>query len=204
MNLPIKDKDGIPYLSYSQINMFLNDKKSFYNTYILNKPFVSNKYIDFGSKVGNSIRDNDYSLFTKQEQVILSKLERYDLFERKIKINFDSFYLKGYIDSCTNDLSIITDYKTGGINKHIKYDNLGYTQLCYYAIGIKQETGVSVKDATVQFITRESGYNSRLKISNVEPIKINIDISDSRLDYVFYDTIKIAKQIQDFYESNSK
>lgn len=204
MNLPIKDRNGIPYLSYSQINMFLNDKKSFYNTYILNKPFVSNKYIDFGSKVGKCIQENNYSVFTKNEQNVLNKVIRYDLFERKILLNFDGFYLKGYIDSCSLDLKIITDYKTGGQGKDCKYRDLDYTQLCYYALGIKQETGISVDAATVQFITREGGYNKRLKISEVDPISIDIDISDSRLDYVYYNTIKIALEIQSFYESNNK
>jgi len=54
IDLPIKDKNGNSYLSYSAINSFLKDRESFIKTYILKEPFVPNEYTEFGVKVGKS------------------------------------------------------------------------------------------------------------------------------------------------------
>ena len=198
IDLPKKDKHGKSILSYSQINLFLKDKNSFYKTYILKEPFYENKYMRFGSKVDKAIQDNDYCLFTKQEKEALSKVTRLDIFQKSVFINFDEFYMVGFIDTVSSDLTELIDYKTGGVGKDEKYKGLDYTQLCYYAIGLKQETGITPKKASVEFITREA-KNNGLYVSNDPVIKIDVDISQERLDYVYYETIKIAKDIEAFY-----
>ena len=201
MNLPSKDKNGNSYLSYSCISTFLKDKEQFIKNYILNDPFTGNEYTDFGSKVGKALEINDYSNFTEPEVKTLKQVNRLDLFEKKIVINYDSFYLLGFIDSCSFDLTKIIDYKTGGNNKEFIYNDPNYTQLCYYALGIRQETGIRVKDASVEFIRRSGNINTGLRVANEKPITIPIDISEHRLTCVYYDTIKIAKEIELFYEN---
>lgn len=201
MNLPNKDKNGNVYLSYSAINTFLKDKEQFVKTYILKEPFKGNAYTDFGSRVGKALEENDFCLFTKKEESTLKKVTRLDEFERKIILNYDAFYLIGYVDTNTFDLTEIKDYKTGGEGKDIQYSMPEYTQLCYYALGIRQETGINVKKATVEFIQRDGNIRSGLKVADVKPKIIDIDISEQRLKYVYWDTIRIAKEIEQFYEN---
>lgn len=201
MNLPIKDKHGNSYLSYSAINTFLKDREQFIKTYILKEPFIGNAYTNFGSKVGKAIELNDYSTFKPSEQEILTSLKRFDEFEKRIMLNFDSFYLVGYMDSNTFDLTKITDYKTGGAGKEFQYSQFDYIQMCYYALGIRQETGIQVKEATVQFIRRGGNHKTGLFVANEKPIEIPIDLSEDRLKFVYWNTIKVAKEIEIFYEN---
>lgn len=199
MNLPSKDKNGNSYLSYSSISTFLKDKEQFIKTYILKEPFIGNAYTDFGSRVGKALEENDFCLFTKKEESTLKKVNRFDEFERKIILNYDAFYLIGYVDTNTFDLTEIKDYKTGGAGKDLQYSMPEYTQLCYYALGIRQETGINVKKATVEFIQRDGNLHSGLKVSETPPKVIDIDVSEQRLKYVYWDTIRIAKEIEAFY-----
>ena len=199
MNLPSKDKYGNSYLSYSQISTFLKDKEQFLKTYILKEPFTGNEYTEFGSKVGKALETNDYSLFNETEKETLNKLTRLDLFEQRIMINYDSFYLVGYVDTCSSDLTKIIDYKTGGVGKEFQYSNSDYTQLCYYALGIRQETGINVKSASVEFIRRKGNLKTGLKVADEDPIKIKIDLSENRLKCVYWGTIKVAKDIETYY-----
>lgn len=199
MNLPSKDKNGNSYLSYSQISMFLKDKEQFIKSYILKEPFIGNEYTEFGSKVGKALELDVYDNFTDSEIKTLKKVERLDIFEKQISINYDSFYLVGYIDSCSLDMTRIIDYKTGGKGKESQYSDINYTQLHYYALGIRQETGIKVKDASVEFIRRVGSLSSGLKVGSEQPIKIKIDISEQSLKRVYWETIEIAKQIELFY-----
>lgn len=201
LNLPTKDKYGNSFLSYSQISTFLKSKNDYYKTYILREPFYENKYLKFGKKVGNALQENDFSLFTEIERNILTKVTRLDVFERKSILKFDNFYMIGFIDTCSNDLSTIIDYKTGGIGKEFNYIKDEYTQLCYYSLSILQETGKAPSNAYVEFLRRD---NLTMKICDENPITIEVDISENRLNKVFNDTIEIAKNIEEFYLSSSK
>lgn len=201
MNLPSKDKNGNSYLSYSCISSFYKDKDQFIKTYILKEPFLGNEYTEFGSKVGKALETDNYEGFDNSEVEVLKSVTRLDLFEQRININFDSFYFVGYLDSCNNDMTKIIDYKTGGVGKHNNYTGLDYTQLCYYALGIRQETGVKVKEASVEFITRSGSISKGFKVSNTPIIRIDIDLSEERLKYVYWNTIKIAKEIETFYNN---
>ena len=116
--LPKKDKEGIPYISYSQANLW-SDVKG-YNTgmdgkieymlsyfYKVNFPDVG--FGGFGGKVGIALEEGDFSAFSTSEIDTLRKVERLDIFEKEIRIPFDGFYLVGYIDTCTEDLKYIKD-----------------------------------------------------------------------------------------------
>lgn len=201
MNLPIKDKNGNSYLSYSAINSFYKDRAQFIKTYILKEPFKGNPYTDFGNKVGKALEKNDFTGFHEIEVNVLSKVERLDLFEHRININFDSFYLVGYIDTASFDLTKIIDYKTGGNGKELQYFESDYTQMCYYALGIRQETGINVKSASVEFIRRVGSPRTGLFVGNEPSIKIPVDVSENKLKQVYWQTIKMAKEIEVFYEN---
>jgi hypothetical protein len=204
LNLPSKDKCGNSYLSYSQISLFLKDKDEYRKQYIIREPFVGNKYIDFGVKVGKALQENDFSKFNEKESDILKKVTRLDIFERKTILRYDNFYVIGFIDTIDNKLTRIIDYKTGGKKKEFEYQKDNYNQLCYYALSIRQETGITPYFASVEFIRRESNLyqDQHLKVAIEEPIKIECDISEKRLKKVYWETIKIANEISEFYLSN--
>lgn len=203
MNLPSKDKFGNSYVSYSQIQLFLKDEKEYKDRYIDRKPFKSNAYIEFGSKVGKALEDNDMSLFTKSEVEVLNKVTRLDLFERKTVLNYGDFYVLGFIDTISKDFKNIIDYKTGGKDKEYEYTKDSYTQLCIYALSIRQETGITPQTASVEFIRRKGNAYKRevLKIANEDPIIIDVDISYDRLKTVYADTLKVVKDIENFYKN---
>jgi len=200
IDLPIKDKRGNSYLSYSAISLFLSDKQAFYRSYILKEPFT-NKYIEFGSKVGKALETLDFTGFESSEIETLKKVTRLDIFERRTILRYEDFYVIGFVDTCKNDLSEIIDYKTGGKDKEFQYQNSDYTQLHYYALSIRQETGITPKYASVEFIRRFGNMykNIPLSVANEPPIVIEVDISEIRLKKVYWETIKIAKDIEKYY-----
>jgi hypothetical protein len=204
MDLPRKDKYGNSCVSYSQLSTFKRSKDDFYNQYILNTPFISNEYIDFGKKVGESIEKNDFSNFTTSEKETLKKAERLDFFERKITIKYDGFYVIGFIDTCKSDFSKIIDYKTGGVGKHKQYCKNDYNQLQIYALGIRQETGITPIEAEVNFITRKGNLykGENLYVGKGKIIKIDCDLSYNTLKKTYYEVLKTTKQIEKFYKEN--
>ena len=161
LDLPKKDENGISYLSYSQIQLFKRDKNEYLERYILNKPFLGNAYTDFGSKVGEALETNNFKGFSSQEQRTLNKCTRLDEFEKKVNLDFGDFYVLGYIDTNSKDFNEIIDYKTGGRNKEFQYLEDEYTQLCYYALALKQEFGVLPSKAYVNFIRRNGSVKVR-------------------------------------------
>ena len=201
LNLPRKDKNGKSRLSYSQIKCFKENKQEFINRYILNEPFVSNEYIEFGSKVGEALENNNFNNFHELEEDILRRVERLDEFEKFVVLDFGGFIMYGYIDTVSKDLSKIIDYKTGGKKKEFTYLKEDYTQLCYYALALKQEYGVTPELAQVHFIRRGGNLyrNQPLVVAQEDPIIIDVDISEERLKKVYWDTIRIAEEIESFY-----
>lgn len=198
MNLPKKDKYGNPYLSYSQISCFLKNHDEYIERYIFDKPFEGNEYTIFGSKVGEALEKNDFSEFKENEKEVLKKCIRYDLFEYRTILKYDNFYVVGYIDTITKDLTKIIDYKTGGRNKEYEYTKKDYTQLCYYALSLRQMHGVTPVKAEVNFIRRfgNAFKGEKLKVGK-ESFLIDVDISMDRLKSVYWSTIEVAKNIEE-------
>jgi hypothetical protein len=206
MNLPKKDKHGKNRVSYSQIKTFRESKKNFVDRYILNKPFKGNAYTYFGSAIGSALENNNFGYFTESEKMVLLTARRLDLFERAIFLDFPGFYLMGYIDTISNDFSEIIDYKTGGEGKDVKYTAKEYDQIQLYALGIRQETGITPKYGSVEFITRVGNpYKGEvLRVGDAPIKKISIDLSEKRLTEVYYNTIRIVKEIDYFYSEYLK
>lgn len=202
MILPKKDKNGNGYLSYSQIALFKRDRAEYLEQYIIGKKFEGNAYTDFGSNVGNALETNNFEKFTKDEAVILQKATRLDEFERRTILKYDGFYIVGYIDTNKKDYSKIIDYKTGGLKKESQYKDKDYTQLHLYALSLRQETGITPKEASVEFIRRAGNAfrGEKLTVANENPIKIDIDISYNRLKSVYWETLEVAKEIETFYK----
>ena len=203
MNLPRKDKYGVSRLSYSQISLFKRSKSEYYESYIEDKPFKGNQYTDFGNRVGKALEHNDFCLFKKSEQTTLKKVKRLDEFERMVKLNYEGFYIVGFIDTNSKDFTKIIDYKTGGFNKEFQYAEPSYNQLCLYALSLRQETGITPSLASVEFIRRNgNAFKGEALTVGDEVISIPVDISLERLKTVYWDTLKTAKEIEKFYLEN--
>lgn len=204
MNLPKKDKKGNSYLSYSQISLFKRSKQEYYDNYILGKKFEGNEYTEFGSKVGEALENNNFDNFTSAETKVLKKVKRLDEFERPTFLNYEGFYVMGFIDTNSKDFTKIIDYKTGGKNKEREYLKDDYTQLHLYALSLRQKTGVTPKEASVEFIRRGGNAfrGEKLIVANEEPISIDIDINYNKLKKVYWETLQTAKQIEQFYKEN--
>lgn len=203
MNLPKKNKKGESRLSYSQISLFKKDKKEYYERYIVGKPFEGNEYTDFGSKVGEALEHNDFTGFSKQEANILKKVPRLDEFEKGVKLQYEGFYVYGFIDTNRKDYTKIIDYKTGGKKKEFQYSENNYDQLCVYSLALRQKYGVTPTEAEVVFIRRGGNAyrGERLIVADEEPITIPVDVSLKRLKSVYWDILRTAKEIERFYES---
>lgn len=204
MNLPSKDRNGSSYLSYSQISLFKRSKEDYYNSYILKKPFEGNEYTDFGNKVGKALGGNDFSKFKDSEKNVLKNVTRLDQFETCVFLKYDQFYVIGFIDTNSTDMIRIIDYKTGGLKKEFQYQDEDYNQLQIYALAIRQEHGIVVQDASVEFIRRGgNAYRGQnLFVKEEQPIIIEQDLSEERLKSVYWGIIETAKQIEQFYKEN--
>lgn len=204
MNLPKKDKNGVSRLSYSQIATFMNNKNEYYRRYIEKRPFITNEFIEFGSKVGLALEKNDFNLFESDETSVLNKATRLDLFEEPTVLRMKGFNVYGYIDTCTRDFKEILDYKTGKLGNEKKYMSNSYVQLQIYALSIMQQKNVLVNKASVEFITREGNPFRRepLKVSNQDIKVVDIDVSENRLIETKIFIQKIATEIESFYLKN--
>lgn len=200
--LPRKDDQGNSYISYSQLSTFKKDIGDYYNQYVLGKRFEGNVYTEFGSKVGEALEHNDFSKFEPQEQDVLRQVIRLDEFEREVRLHYDGFYVLGFIDTNKADLSHIIDYKTGSEGKEEQYRQDGYTQLCLYALALRQETGVTPSRAHVNFIQRNGnpGKGEPLTVAPAAPQLIPVDISEERLKRVDWETLAVAKKMSEFYQ----
>lgn len=204
MNLPRKDSEGTPYLSYSQIQLFQRDPAEYRKVYIWNEPFEGNEYTEFGSKVGSAIEKNDFSGFEPGEVEVLKKVTRLDQFEREVRLNYEGFYVKGFIDTNSLDLKKVLDYKTGGKGKDKQYREKNYWQVVIYALAIRQETGITPEYGGVEFITRNGNafFDEPLTVAPVAPIKIQVDLSEENLKRVYWDVLRTSKNIERFYIDN--
>jgi hypothetical protein len=200
LRLPRKDKDGNVYISYSQMNKFITDIDGFVETYIEGKPWEGNAYTDFGTKVGEALEHNDFKGFAEREKRILTQVPRLDIFEREIKLKFNGFYVKGFIDTAAYDFRTIADYKTGGKRKEFQYQEDKYSQLALYALGVKQETGIMPEQAKVIFMRRDGNAfkGEKLTLAAEKPLLLDVDISTQRLINVYDETEAVAHEMERF------
>jgi hypothetical protein len=214
--LPRINQDGVPYLSYSQISTWKKSKRDYIRQYFFgetdNKDFLK-PYGDFGHKVGEALENNDFSEFTKKEQILMKSIPRYDEFERKICLQMDGFIIEGYIDTNTisrtskNKKKIelvdkIADYKTGEIEKRRpEYESDDYLQIPIYAAAIQQETGQLPSEAYVFLIERNGNAFKGEKLTlGDEFITIVKDVCQEKIDKVLKDVQVIAEEISNYYK----
>lgn len=164
IQLPRTDGDGVPYISYSQIKMWNETKgfntgglgrHEFIRSYFLGEDFPDKGgFAQFGTEVEGYITERKYAEnFTEPEKKVMDSIQTLGVFQHEIKIPFDGFYVKGFIDDATEDFSIIRDYKTASNSSRKKYDEPDYYQLDLYGLYVFTTKG-HIPDLEVCVIER--------------------------------------------------
>ena len=209
--LPKKNKDGRAYISYSQYSKFKSKKKDYIKSYFLGERFEGNAYTEFGTLVGEALENNDFSEFNETETALLSKVTRFDEFEREINWDLGTFVVNGYIDTNDkfpsgikkNDMIVdnIVDYKTGAANKVEVYEADDYDQVTIYAGAVEQDTGHLPSKGWVELIERTGNpfRGEALKLGK-EVFVIEQDVSKESVERVRKNLIKVANEIAASYK----
>lgn len=212
--LPRQDEEGNYYISYSQIKLW-QDLKSF-NLGILGKCeyilsyFFGEDWPDagwaaFGSDVEAYITEREKAeTFDDREKKILESIETLGVFQQEVKIQFDGFYLKGFIDDMTKDMVYIRDYKTASENSAKKYYKPEYRQLHNYSLWILQETGKLPEKAEVCIVERKGNVfrtPGRENLSVGERVWYHtIDITMEEVEKERENIIQAVQEISDCYK----
>lgn len=211
MILPTVDENGIPYLSSTQIDKFTAEKSfnlkvegvlEYILHYFLKEKFEDIGWAEFGHSVESGIITKNYSEFTPTEIETLKKVEAYDLTQYEVRINFDEFYLKGYIDTIDKDLTKLKDYKTASKTSKEKYYKDEYSQILYYGIGIKEQTG-NYPEMVVEIIERYGnafrGGRPALSVGN-EIWRVKKELTEEKEKELREYIIKTANEISEYYQ----
>ena len=213
--LPRQDENGEYYTSYSALKTW-EEKKGF-NTGLLGRHefilsyFFGEKWEDtkgfatFGTQVESFIcgEKDAAKPFTDDEIKTLSKITPLGVFQQEIKIPFDGFYVKGFIDDCSPDYTTIRDYKSASLNSSKKYYEDEYDQLDVYAMGIKHLTGKLPKNLEVVCIERlGNGFRGGRDVMTVgENIwVIPRKTSKERQQQLKERIIRVTKEISDYHK----
>jgi hypothetical protein len=105
------------YLSWSQRELWMKSQKEYIKRYFEGAEGFSSKYTAYGSKIGRAVESRDFFDLTDAEKKAVAQLPRQDNYEKKILSTDVGIYMPypylAYIDACSEDLSIIDEYKTG-------------------------------------------------------------------------------------------
>jgi len=202
IKLPKSDEQGKPYVSYSQLSKFRENRSDYFKNYFFGERFEGNAYTEFGTTVGEALENNDFKGFNTKEKKFLETIPRLDEFERKIELDFGDYYVVGYIDSNDSKCRKLIDYKTGDLGKVSKYDSDVYDQIQIYALAIEQETGTLPKEGSVILVERTGNAFKGEKLRlGTEYVEIPQDFSKEALDKVKSDIVKTVEDISDYWKA---
>lgn len=217
--LPRTTAEGIPRISYSQLNTWIGEK-AFNQVLVNNKlteisgttgyilkyfedfafpPSPMDIYAPFGQKVEDAICEQNYQGFDVEEIKILKSIKPIGTFQREVNIDFGEFIVYGLIDDCNEDQSYLRDYKTASKNSMKQYATDSYKQLDIYALDRYKKTGELPDKMEVCVILRGgSHFKPPLKVVGVDYIDRSTDVG--RLLYIEASIKAWVKEISDAYK----
>lgn len=208
--LPKKDKEGLYYLSYSQMAKWKKSKRDYIRKYFFDEPDDNaglQRYGDFGHKVGEAFENNNFDKFEPEEQGFLKSLPRFDEFETEIRLEMTGFYVLGYVDSNTKVedgyVKKLLDYKTGDVvARKPEYESEDYIQTEIYSAAFMQKYGKLPDEASVVLIGRSGNAfkGEELKLTGEVEI-IPKDVSAKRVAKVHFQVQQIAEEISTYYKA---
>jgi len=97
-----------PYLSHSQMQLWLKDREAYKQRYYLNGPSFENAETIFGKKIAKMLEDG-------VKDPVLDRVPRYKSMEHRIEILVGDVPFLGVMDSFSPHFKRIIEYKTGKI-----------------------------------------------------------------------------------------
>lgn len=178
LSLP-RSLEGKPYISYSQytnwrskksFNMGIEGRYEYMLNYMFDHTWADMGWAEFGNQVEDYICERrGAENFEEGELQLMDSITPLGVFQKQFLLEFDEFYLLGFIDDATEDFKHIRDYKTCSKNSSKKYYGDEYYQLDIYAMWVKQEFGYLPDTLEVCMIERtgnpfKGGGRSVLKV----------------------------------------
>lgn len=213
ITLPRVDKEGVPYLSYSQYTKWLDKPRDYIRQYFFGEKednLLLKKYGDFGHKVGESFENNDFTGWGKKEADFLQSLPSYDEFETEVRVDMGSYYILGYVDSNTKPIDgyveKLLDYKTGIVDKvKDKYKSEDYKQVDLYAMAFKQKYGKLPKKGYVVIVGRDGNAFAGEDLTlSLDSEIVERPLSLKRCKQVVDDFGEVGSEISEYYKVFNK
>lgn len=217
LNLPRKNKDGKPYISYSQIKAWKSEKSfnldikgriEYMIEYFHGHQFSDKGWSEFGNDVESYIVKRECSnKFNSSERAVLNKIVKLDLQAVSMEIDFGDFVLLMIIDDASKDFSKIRDYKTGSKSSLAQYKTPEYKQLDVYALGVYETYGF-IPECEVLAIERKgncmfNGSRKNLSVGDDFWI-IQRKVSFEDIQAIKSEIIATAKEISSYYSTYLK
>lgn len=126
-----------PYLSYSQINLWLKNKNQYRERYYQNKKSPETIETIYGKAIAKILEDP----IEIAKNPTLSLVPRYAEPEFEIKIEVDGIPVLGFLDSYNPDTHSFYEYKTSHLNTWNDVSVSRHLQLPFYNFLIKEAHG---------------------------------------------------------------
>ena len=199
-----------PYLSYSALNAFLtaSTRRSWIQRYIYKQPFFTSKEMIFGKRVSEALESTN--LFEVDDDLVevITQVQTDETPELCLVLQQNGYYIIGYLDSCKDNYSHFTEYKTGkGINS--KGEAVGWTQekvdnhlqLDTYALLIYEAFNILPKCTLVWMETEDANVEGGIRFTGrIERFEREFTIEDiNRIGNKFYDSALEMEKIYKYH-----
>lgn len=190
------------YLSYSQIQLWKNDKKRYIELYFNNKQQFrfTNSGLEYGKIVATALenRTDTGDVLTDSAMLLLPKYDVADQEIRaEIKTKDGSFEVIGRPDTMDSVTKAFREYKTGKGKWTLKKAQK-HPQMIFYAMLIYLKHGVALEEAYLDWIQTEDvmeGENMVVKpTGHVESFRVFFTLSD--ILTCMAETTRYAKEIE--------
>lgn len=211
LDLP-KNKNGRPYLSYSQVKSWQSEdsfnlktigKYEYFIQYFFGEKFKDVGWGEFGHDVENYITlKQGVENFTKEEIQTLDKISPLGVFQKEIIVDFGEFDLLMYLDDCTEDFTRIRDYKTASKNSVKQYYSEEYKQIQVYSLGVLETYGFMPSCELVAIERKGNcfyGKGRKNLFVGTEIWYIPIIVTLAQIEELKQNIINTAKEISSYY-----
>lgn len=189
-----------PYLSYSQIDLWLRSPVQYKKRYFENQQTPTTPELRFGSHIGKLLEDNHKSV---------SHIRRFDIPEQPLNVTIDGVPFMGFIDTFDSMKKQIGEYKTGVVPWTQERVNT-HKQLDLYSLAVQELFGSvhetcylvwlptrKVKPKTKGLISHEDSHSIELTGEVVEFERI---ITQDERDFARKLLVRVANEISEAYQ----
>jgi len=198
------------YFSWSQYSLWNSSKIAYRKKYVIGQDDLKSKYLEKGKMLAESLKfgviadtDDDIS-----EDIIVS-LPKLEYSEKEIDIVIGGERILAYLDSCSSDLKLFYEYKTGKIEwtqERLDKDE----QTLFYAVLLHSITGViptvelywaetQDKDGQVTFTGSIKRFVREFSKKEIEKMEVKILKTIQEIRNYEYETVLIDDSLVETY-----